>query len=548
MINQDNSKIKLCYKDYFFAVISAIAGILFATLVLFGSFNLGFTIANLFLLVSGSIYLKINSKSAGAFGWILLILCGLGSIVFALTSDGFAKFILFLLLCFAEASLFRVLTAGKNALGDLKLPLVALYTVFVPTFDHIVGAVKLLFSGRKGKSGQYKKIFGGTLLALPVLLVVVPLLVNSDAAFEGLIKTIGGDFFLWILKIALGLLIAPFIYTYFFANRNFGKNYRISKKLKPVADSLWGVSFLGVISLCYILYLLSQLAYIFGGLSGILPENYTMAEYARRGFFENAIISVINFTLVHGSWLICKRTKLFSAFQIFVCAFTMFLIVTAEAKMIMYISRFGMTTLRLLTSAFLLFLFVLGIVFILRIICKKLPVIRPAMIAGLVLTILIGGIGTSRIVATYNTEAYINGKLSTVDVETISDCGDAAVEQLIKLEKHLKNGKDDDSYNKVMEELINKFYEIYAFEPSGELIPKEAFKIENYNLEASLSKKSFDKFIEQNPDFIQKAFWYASPQNEKGSYDNEDYINYNNWLEYGVVDPVTPPEFATVEN
>ena len=545
MINQDNSKIKLCYKDYIFAVISAIAGILFATLVLFGSFNLGFTIANLFLLVSGSIYLKINSKSAGAFGWILLILCGLGSIVFALTSDGFAKFILFLLLCFAEASLFRVLTAGKNALGDLKLPLVALYTVFVPTFDHIVGAVKLLFSGRKGKSGQYKKIFGGTLLALPVLLVVVPLLVNSDAAFEGLIKTIGGDFFLWILKIALGLLIAPFIYTYFFANRNFGKNYRISKKLKPVADSLWGVSFLGVISLCYILYLLSQLAYIFGGLSGILPENYTMAEYARRGFFEIAIISGINFVLIYGSSLICKSNKLFCALRIFVCVFTMFLIVTAEAKMVMYISRFGMTPLRILTSSFLLFLFVMGIVLVLKCFNAKVTVVRPALITALVLTILVGGAGVGRIVAAYNTEAYISGKLKTIDVNTIGECCDVSITHLIKIEKHLKGEENFTTYNQVMDELIDKFYDSYAFKPSGKIVRKENTKIENYNLEVNSSEQDFDEFIEEDPEFVQKALWCKSAENLTSFYDNAVYLEYKNMLDYGLADPIEPPEFAT---
>ena len=45
---------------------------------------------------------------------------------------------------------------------------------------------------------------------------------------------------------------------------------------------------LGMISLVYVLYLVSQLAYFSGGFSGILPKGYTMAEYARRGFFEMA--------------------------------------------------------------------------------------------------------------------------------------------------------------------------------------------------------------------------------------------------------------------
>lgn len=544
MTKEDNRKIKPCRRDYAFAAISVVSGILWVSLVLFGSFNLGFTIANLFFLVTGSIYLRLKGKKAGILGWTLIVLSAAGSIVFTLTANGFTKFLLFLLLCISQASCFRIFTVGAKHLGDLKLPFIAVYTIFVPTFDNIVGAVRLLFSGVTKDTAKYKKIFGGVLLALPVLFVVVPLLINSDAAFEGLMKSLGGDVFLWIMKIALGLVIAPFIYTYFFANRYFGGNYKINKKLKPVADSLWGVSFLGAISLCYCLYLFSQLAYIFGGLSGILPENYTMAEYARRGFFEIAIISGINFTLIYGSLLICKRNKIFCTLQIFVCVFTMFLIVTAEAKMVMYISRFGMTTLRILTSTFLLFLFVMGVVLILRCLSAKITIIRPALMTALILTILIGGVGTGRIVATYNAEAYMCGKLKTVDVNTIGDCGAASIGQLIKLEKHLKNSEDYTVYNQVMDELIDKFYHTYVLKSSVKFVPKEKSGIGNYNLEVNHAQRDFDDFIESDPEFVQKALWCRSAENSTQFYDNALYLEYKILLEIGLVGPIEPPEFA----
>lgn len=545
MTKEYNRKIKPCRSDYAFAAASLISGMLFVALVMFGSFNLGFTIANLFFLASGSVYLRLNGKKAGILGWTLLILSIIGSIVFTLTANGSTKFLLFFLLCLSESSCFRIFTAGEKHLGDLKLPFIAVYTVFVLVFDHIVEAVKLLFAGVTKDTGKYKKIFGGILLALPVLLVVVPLLINSDAAFEGLIKNLGGDVFIWILKIALGFAIAPFIYTYFFANRYFGENYKINKKLNPVADSLWGISFLGAISLCYCLYLFSQLAYIFGGLSGILPENYTMAEYARRGFFEIAIISGINFVLIYGSSLICKSNKLFCALRIFVCVFTMFLIVTAEAKMVMYISRFGMTPLRILTSSFLLFLFVMGIVLVLKCFNAKVTVVRPALITALVLTILVGGAGVGRIVAAYNTEAYISGKLKTIDVNTIGECGDVSITQLIKLEKHLKGEENFTTYNQVMDELIDKFYDSYAFKPSGKIVRKENIKIENYNLEVNSSEQDFDEFIEEDPEFVQKALWCKSAENLTSFYDNAVYLEYKNMLDYGLADPIEPPEFAT---
>ena len=51
----------------------------------------------------------------------------------------------------------------------------------------------------------------GFAFAIPVLFVVVPLLMSSDAAFSGLAEKIVGNLFLTILKIALGFLIAWFI-------------------------------------------------------------------------------------------------------------------------------------------------------------------------------------------------------------------------------------------------------------------------------------------------------------------------------------------------
>ncbi len=55
---------------------------------------------------------------------------------------------------------------------------------------------------------------------------------------------------------------------------------------------------LGTVCLIYAVYLLSQLAYLGGGFAGILPDGYTLAEYARRGFFEMAWLSFINLGLM----------------------------------------------------------------------------------------------------------------------------------------------------------------------------------------------------------------------------------------------------------
>ena len=55
---------------------------------------------------------------------------------------------------------------------------------------------------------------------------------------------------------------------------------------------------LGAVCAVYLAYLFSQLAYFVGGFSGILPEGFTRAEYARRGFFEMTCLAGVNLALM----------------------------------------------------------------------------------------------------------------------------------------------------------------------------------------------------------------------------------------------------------
>lgn len=537
---------RLLRRDCWLAVGSAVLGVLIVGFAIFGFFNLGFTIANIACLSIGTFYLKRKGERTGLFGILLCILSALGSFVFALTSDFGVNFLLFWLLVISDAVYFCILSRGLKGLGDLRMIFNAVSSVFMPTFDHLGDSMRLLFSHRDGRSANIKRLLIGGIFSLPVLLVVVPLLVSSDAAFEGLVESIGGDFFLWLLKIALGLTTAPFIFSYFFSSRNYKyKNHKGWHNRRFGIDPMGATSFLGVISVCYFFYLFSQLAYFFGGLGGILPENYTMAEYARRGFFEITIIAAINFTLVYTILLFCKKGvwKLLKFLQIFINVFTMLLIVTAIAKMLMYISRFGMTHLRLHTSLFLVFLLCVGVALLLRCVCKKVCIIRPALISALVILVLVGILGSGRIVATYNTEAFLQGKLQTLDVETISDCEYASLEQLLKLEKHLcgklDNQENIDRYNEVTDALIDDFYEIYAFDENDEIIRKTEMKFESFNLERWRSLNRFDEYVKENSEFVNKAIWRESGYNTDSIFfDIGEYEAYK--ILYGD-DALNPP-------
>ena len=175
-----------------------------------------------------------------------------------------------------------------------------------------------------------------------------------------------------------------------------------------------------MISVCYLIYLFSQLAYFFSAFKGFLPENYsfTPAEYARRGFFEMSIIAAINFVIIFAALLLSpkKNGKISVVSRIF-CAFigifTIIIISTAISKMVPYIDRFGMTRLRIGTSAFMLFLTVVFISLMLRLFVSRIRVVKTAFITAGIVLALLSNLNVNSIIADYNYTAYINKSLKT---------------------------------------------------------------------------------------------------------------------------------------
>lgn len=518
----------------FLAIAAVIIGMVFVSMGLWGGFNLGLTITNLLLLTTGTIYLKRKNIKIGFNGILLLIVCSLGSLVFSLTANLLVNIALFSLLFLSISAYFYYLNRGSKALGDLRIVPIVFASTFATTLENLSKSTKAIIPSRVKNGASYKKLLIGFLCAVPVLTVVLPLLVSSDAAFENLFKSISEDILLWFLKFTLGILISPIIFSYFFSNRNYKDNFNFKNGLKGnKIDGLYAISFLAAISVCYLVYLFSQLAYIFSGLHGILPEAFTVAEYARRGFFEISAIAVINFLIMGSSLLFIKQTgtkkdKIIRFFLWFVGVFTMLLIITAIAKMVLYIGSFGMTELRILTSMFLVFLFVICIVFLLRTLTPKIAIFRPAIMVALVLLTTLGFVGTNRLVSAYNTEAYISGKLETVDLSAMSENGYVSAKYLIKLERHLAEsekeiGAINEQYSETMHYLIEIFDDMYNIDKKGKYRRADKFNIESFNLEKELAYSYFENYINENSAFLDKVQWQKNGSNAGVIYNEEEY-------------------------
>ena len=186
-----------------------------------------------------------------------------------------------------------------------------------------------------------------------------------------------------------------------------------------------------LVCLVYLVYLFSQLAYFTGGLSGILPQEYTMAQYARQGFFEMAWLCAINLFTVAIAVAVVKKEEKAPLFTRLLCLFisliTLFFVVAASAKMGLYIGSYGLTRLRVLTEVIMVFMAITTVLVAIWLFVPKMPYMKAVLLTALVMGALVLWVDVDTVVAAYNVTAYEKGLLDTLDVPYLATLSDGAI-------------------------------------------------------------------------------------------------------------------------
>ena len=300
-------------------------------------------------------------------------------------------------------------------------------------------------------------------IILPVAAVLIFLLMRADAAFEGLMDMLPDtDWSEPLLSLFFGVFAGWILYS-----RGVGLKY--AEKNGKEAKSFHGFSaitvniLLGTVCLIYAVYLLSQLAYLGSGFAGILPDGYTLAEYARRGFFEMAWLSFINLGLMCLAMGLVEKKAGAPALTRGLCLFlglaALFLIAAASAKMLLYISGYGLTRKRVLTEVFMLWLGVTTILVSVWLFKPRFPYMKGAVICALILGCVTFWADVDTQVARYNVRAYQSGQLETIDMGHMSSLGDGALPYI----KGLTHDRDPEIASTAMDILENSYCSISDF-------------------------------------------------------------------------------------
>ncbi len=514
-------------KDMIFVVLALVSCVFLSFFGICSGFSGGFGITAFLLFLVLAVYFLPAKKGIKPYFAVCGVLSAVLCAVFVITTNGSVRFwsvvVGFLL---SIMSLYSTVADTKEV-GDLSL----LGFIFPPFFKGAFGkmpiAVASVFSGE----GKRRKSIGGALIgalvSIPCVIIVVSLLRSSDEAFDALVSSVFDNIAADIFKVLLGVSIAIFVISYGFSLKK--GNFEAKEKGGFAGiDNAVTISFMSMISVCYIAYLFSQLAYFFNAFMGILPKGYsfTVAEYARRGFFEMTAIVAINLIVIFACLLLARKKNgkvcgALRAICTFIGIFTLIIIATALSKMVLYINSFGMTILRLTTSAFMVFLAVVFIAVMLRVFMPRIRVLRTAFITAGCILALLGCINVNSVVASYNYNAYKQGTLEEIDVQTIYELDEEGVPYLIKLAE----SKDKDIREQAQQKIVNicdDMYDIRYKNPAGKYVKyktdlstgykiegKTYDKIGQMNIPRSIAYAQLDEYLKENPEVLMKEDEYS---------------------------------------
>ena len=346
-----------------FSTISLIFALAFT--VLFYDTRVGinyfiFTIIMAALLVLAMKELSVPIKEATVFSYLGAILLGLSTM---LTSNYTLQFLNFVgsVLLFNISLLYQIdqdwrwglaKYSGKifgllfRSFASLGMPFSNSYHYFKNT--------KLL------KNDRVRNVLVGLFLSIPLLFIVISLLSSADILFGQLTNNFFGAIISENIVIIVLMLIFGFLASYCIICA-FADTYDMEEETrergansKKKADPTIGITIMVLLLGIYILFSSIQIIYLFANGLFVLPQEFTFAEYARRGFFELLAVTILNIILIIISLMYFTYNKVLNYLMTGITACSYIMVASAAYRMLLYLDAYHLTFSRLLVLLFLI--------------------------------------------------------------------------------------------------------------------------------------------------------------------------------------------------
>ena len=326
----------------------------------------------------------------------------------------------------------------------------AIKAFFVSPFKSIgatVGAIGANKGGKKIGRVLLMILIGVGVAFIPTLIVLE--LLSFDNSFTDILEriweTILEGIFPHFWSLVFGIPIGMYVYAALYTSAhgapdgfNAENCARIEEKMK-IAPSLLGAAALAPMLFLYGVFIAAQSDYYKAIFTSTLPDAYTFAEFARDGFFRLCVVAAINAAVLIALRVFTKRAQsgkispVVKVCTIILSLVTIVISLTAISQMIMYVSAYGLTRMRLYALWFMALLILLFVVAILKQLVEKLPFAATCVALCVVCFALLAIPDADAIIAEHNYDCYVEGTTDKIDVQYLEELGPSAIPTLCRL-------------------------------------------------------------------------------------------------------------------
>jgi len=432
-----------------FAILALVAGIIFDYLFYGKAIGISYP---LFVAVFYCVFWVASHKRVSFqidFGWFLFIPILLLSAAFALHSNPVLlarNFVLIPLLLFLQTTLlvygyeWSSVRCVSRFLGRL---IGQVFGNAPKVFLEVISLAKVAYRMAPEKRKTLKNILIGLIISAPLLLIVVALLAEADTVFQNVIA----DIFKFLESIGsiplaehvgvIGIITALlFGYLAVVLRAEVEGTSEVVRRDSGSWDATIVVTVLVMVNAVYILFCGIQFRYLFGGEEVIrsIPD-YTYAEYARRGFSELIVVTVINLSILliglHVTKNDGKLDRLVLVLRCLLVLCTAIMLYSAHLRLKLYEEAYGYTYARIFAHTFIGLLFVLFMLTLYKLWRREFPLFKAFAIAALLTYTTLNYVNVDAVIARENVDRYFTtGK---IDLDYLQELSDDAIPELTRL-------------------------------------------------------------------------------------------------------------------
>ncbi len=278
------------------------------------------------------------------------------------------------------------------------------------------------------------KIIRAMVITLPVVLIIVVLLSTADVIFAGIFKDIFSMISVNLFNKLICMEIAFFylIGLFYLACVKYDIKDKEEILQEKVHDNFTIKMLLSSLNIIYVVFCFIQIKALF-----MRSTTLNYAEYARQGFFQLMLVSVINLVTI----LIAKKrenkdeiktNRFINWMSIIMIMFTFVIVISAGMRMHFYESAYGYTLLRLLVYCVLLTESILFIPTILYILNRKINLAKSYFYIMICVYLCMNFANFDNIIAKRNVDRYY--KTGKIDFQYLKiSTGADATKQILRL-------------------------------------------------------------------------------------------------------------------